>query len=138
VPAAEIDRLLDRALPVTHRQEIVLIPPVLFAHDSTAVLPAGEVALHAARDLIAEMPDHFVIEGHADGNGTDEHNAQLSLSRAMVVRDWLVAHGIDGTRLGIEAYGEHRPLGEETDARVREMDRRVTFRAVRLEQVEAP
>jgi outer membrane protein OmpA-like peptidoglycan-associated protein len=77
------------------------------------------------------MPDAVVIEGHADGDGEEGYNAMLSLDRAMAVRDWLVARGIDGARLSVEAHGEHRPLQEETDARVRQLDRRVTFRSVR-------
>lgn len=134
--SAELDRLLDEALPVTHREEVVLIPPILFQFDSTRILPEGEVALHAARDLIADMPDDIVIEGHADGTGSDAYNAELSLARAMWVRDWLVRHGIDGNRLSVDAHGEHRPLAPETDDWTRQLSRRVTFRAARV--VEEP
>lgn len=133
VPAGEIDRLLEAAVPggSRHITEIVLIPPVLFDFDSARVSAAGEVALHTAREVIAEMPDAVVIEGHADGRGSDEYNAELSLARAMFVRDWLVAHGIAGERLTVEAYGEHLHLREESDEHTRQMSRRVTFRVVR-------
>lgn len=127
-----LDRLLDSALPITHREEVVLIPPILFEFDSTHVLPEGEVALYSARDLIAQMPDPVAIEGHADGRGSDEYNASLSLARAMWVREWLVAHGIDGSRLSVEARGETAPLVTETDAWTRQLDRRVTFRATHV------
>jgi outer membrane protein OmpA-like peptidoglycan-associated protein len=134
VEPAEIDRLLDEALPVTDRIESTLIPPVLFEFDSTTLLPCGEVALHAAREAIGATIEPVVIEGHADASGTDDYNVDLSLRRAEVVRRWLVAHGIDETRLRISAFGEQRPLEDPNDPAAQPLDRRVTFRIDRVRE----
>jgi peptidoglycan-associated lipoprotein len=128
-----IDRLLDEAVPVIRREERSLIPPVLFEFDSTQMLPCGEVALHAAHDAIDATSDLVTIEGHADGTGTDDYNAELSRRRAEVVREWLVAHGIDADRLRVAAFGEHRRLVDETDDGRRQLNRRVIFRVVRTD-----
>jgi outer membrane protein OmpA-like peptidoglycan-associated protein len=130
---AALARLLDQALPRAQRQEVLLIPPVLFATGSSHLLPAGEVALHAARELIAEMMEPVVVEGHADGRGDQQLNRELSLARASTVRDWLIAHGIEGTRLSVEAHGEGRPLEDGESERTRQINRRVTFRVERIQ-----
>jgi len=138
-PSVEIERLLEDALPIQRREERQLIAPVLFEFDSTRVIPCGEVALYAAREAILEMRDTVIIEGHADGTGTDGYNVNLSLARATWVHDWLVAHGIDASRLRVEAHGETRPLARETDDSIRQLDRRVIFRTVHVEPAaEAP
>lgn len=132
--SAELDRLLDASLPVTHREQVYLIPPVLFAYGSSELLASGEIALHAARDLIAESSLVVTIQGHADGRGDDAYNKRLSFARAARVQDWLVSHGIDATRLSIEAFGETQHLDAEVDDRSRQLSRRVTFRSERVEE----
>ncbi|MEM9190596.1 MAG: OmpA family protein [Myxococcota bacterium] len=128
----DIDHLLDDALPITRREQQTLIPPVLFVFDSVQMLPCGEVALHAAREVILESEDVVVIAGHADGTGEDGYNDELSLRRATRVRDWLVAHGVPSERLRVEAYGESELLEqEETDVH-RQLNRRATFRVTRV------
>ncbi len=95
------------------------------------MLPCGEVALYAALDAIAATTDPVTIEGHADGTGTDEYNADLSRRRAESVRAWLAAHGIPAERLRVSAFGSERPLTPEADEAARQIDRRVTFRVLR-------
>lgn len=131
---AELERLLDASLPVTHREEVYLIPPVLFAYGSSELLASGEIALHAARDLIAESSLVVTIQGHADGRGDDAYNKRLSFARAARVREWLLTHGIDAVRLSIEAFGETQHLDTEVDDRSRQLSRRVTFRSERVEE----
>jgi outer membrane protein OmpA-like peptidoglycan-associated protein len=41
----------------------------------------------------------FGVEGHTDAKGDAAYNLQLSLQRALAVRDVLVAHGVEGGRL---------------------------------------
>jgi len=129
--AVEIDRLLNQALPLVHREEQTLIAPVLFHFDSTQVLPCGEGALYAARQAILELEGSIVIEGHADGEGTEDYNLALSRRRAEWVRDWLIARGVDAARLSVAFHGEGTPLTDESDERDRQLDRRVTFHSTR-------
>lgn len=50
------------------------------------------------------------IEGHTDRLGTDAINDQLSLRRAYAVRDFLIAQGVDGSRLQAVGKGSGEPL----------------------------
>ena len=119
-------------MPVTRREESVLIPPVLFVFDSTAMLPCGEVSLHAAREVILAGDGVVQIEGHADGTGDDDYNVDLSHRRAERVHEWLVDHGVDPERLRVAARGETSPLENETSDEFRQFNRRVTFRVTHL------
>jgi peptidoglycan-associated lipoprotein len=63
--------------------------------------------------LAAWMNEHpgvaLTIEGHCDERGTREYNLALGERRANAVRDYLVALGISGNRLGTISYGKERP-----------------------------
>lgn len=55
----------------------------------------------------------FVVEGHTDSFGSDEHNRELSRRRAEAVVDFLVASGIDASRLEPLGKGMNWPLVED-------------------------
>ena len=50
-----------------------------------------------------------VIEGHCDERGSDEYNRALSEKRALAIRDYLNALGIDNGRMFTISYGEDKP-----------------------------
>jgi len=58
------------------------------------------------------------IEGNCDERGTREYNFALGGRRANAVREYLVAHGVDGSRIDTVSYGKERPIdpGENEDA----------------------
>ena len=48
-----------------------------------------------------------IIKGYADKDtGTEEYNRQLSEKRANAVKDIIVGHGVDESRLSIEGLGD--------------------------------
>ncbi len=51
----------------------------------------------------------ITIEGHADERGTREYNLALGERRANSVKNYLVALGIDASRLNVISYGKERP-----------------------------
>ena len=58
---------------------------------------ANQVLAEIAKTVLAEV----VIIGHTDTIGAGERNDDLSLERATVVRDKLVALGVDATRIQV-------------------------------------
>ena len=50
-----------------------------------------------------------MIEGHADERGTREYNLALGEKRAMSIRNYLIALGVDAGRLQTISYGKERP-----------------------------
>lgn len=51
----------------------------------------------------------LVIEGHCDERGSAEYNRSLSERRALAIRDYLKALGIDTNRMHTISYGVDRP-----------------------------
>ena len=58
------------------------------------------------------------ISGHCDERGSDEYNLALGNRRATAAKQYVVSHGIDGSRIETVSYGEERPLasGHDEDA----------------------
>lgn len=50
------------------------------------------------------------IAGNCDERGTEEYNLALGQRRAIADRDYLVAHGIQGSRIETISYGKSRPI----------------------------
>lgn len=58
------------------------------------------------------------IEGHADERGTREYNLALGERRANSIKNYLVALGIDASRIEVVSYGKERPavIGSNEEA----------------------
>ena len=52
----------------------------------------------------------ITIEGHADERGTREYNLALGDRRASSVRNYLVAQGVDPSRITTISFGKERPI----------------------------
>jgi OOP family OmpA-OmpF porin len=89
---------------------------------ATAALERLLAALRAAPDLVVD------IEGHTDSDGEDAYNLDLSNRRAQSVVNWLVAQGIDATRLGPVGKGEAEPVASNDTADGKALNRRVDIR----------
>jgi peptidoglycan-associated lipoprotein len=50
------------------------------------------------------------VAGNCDERGTEEYNLALGQRRAAADRDYLVAHGINRSRIEIISYGKSRPI----------------------------
>ena len=67
------------------------------------------------------------IEGHTDGEGTDDRNQRLSDRRASAVADFLTRSGVDRGRLSTIGYGATRPLADNITEDGRAKNRRIEF-----------
>lgn len=78
-----------------------------FAFDS-AVLPvnADQALTALVTEADAKPGQRIVLDGHADSIGDAAYNVNLSLRRALVVRERLISLGVDSERIVISAYGE--------------------------------
>ena len=69
-------------------------------------------------DLVEYMKrkedDRIEIGGHTDNVGNAKSNLKLSEDRANAVKDYLVAHGIDTSRIITKGYGSTVPLDKKT------------------------
>jgi outer membrane protein OmpA-like peptidoglycan-associated protein len=83
-------------------------------------------------EVAATLKDHpevknVRVEGHTDDTGGAAANVKLSQSRAEVVREYLVTHGVAAGRLTAKGYGDTRPVASNTTAAGRKTNRRTDF-----------
>ena len=99
---------------------------LLFDYDSDVI--KGEAASNLrelAESLKQNDESELLIVGHTDGRGTDEYNLELSDRRADAARNYLIAQGVDGSRIRTVGRGEAEPVAtNDTDAG-RQENRRV-------------
>lgn len=109
---------------------------VLFAQGTSVVSldPATERVIGEAFAILKQCPaSRITIEGHAnrDGEARGFDNRDLSLRRALRVRDELVRRGIEAGQLGVAGFGMTRPLVPYGAPDARVMNRRVQFTVVK-------
>lgn len=106
---------------------ITLSGNVLFETNKSKLFPNAEVKLNdVATALTQQDPDsQIVVEGHADSQGDDQHNLELSQARAEAVREYLVSRGIAADRIVAKGYGETRPVADNKSPEGRANNRRV-------------
>ncbi len=83
---------------------------VFFAFDSSELSADARAALEKQAAWIKRFGGtRVVIEGHADERGTREYNLALGERRANAAKDYLVALGLNPSRIKTISYGKERP-----------------------------
>jgi len=106
---ADVDSEFAGALAATPRAPVVYI--LYFQTGSTGLNPGSRGDLAAAAATAKSMSNIDVsVVGHADATGSDAYNSTLSLRRAQIIRDALVAAGIPNGVIVIDYHGANNPL----------------------------
>lgn len=84
--------------------------------------------LNQAVFVLKQYPDlQLRIEGHTDNSGPAFANLLLSQQRAASVKRYLVANGIDSSRIKTEGLGEDYPVASNRSPAGRRRNRRIEF-----------
>jgi len=92
---------------------------VFFGFDSAELSAEAQGTLDRQAAFLNVNPTlMIVVEGHADERGTREYNLALGDRRAVAVRDYLLAKGLNSARVRTVSYGKERPavVGSNEDA----------------------
>jgi len=73
---------------------------------------------------------HIEISGHTDNVGGKELNQILSENRAKSVYNFIIAGGIDASRMSYKGYGDTQPIVPNDSDEHRAMNRRTEFKIV--------
>jgi len=99
---------------------------VFFDFNKADIRPEGRQNLdEAIRWLKANSQARISLDGYADDRGTPPYNLKLSERRAIAVRDYLVAGGIDAKRISTTGSGETRAFAPGEDEAAWQLNRRV-------------
>src|SRR5262249_39542950 len=91
------------------------------------ILTSSEPSLNGILAFLKEHEEieRVRIEGHTDNRGDPAQNEKLSVGRAQAVADWLVAHGIDKSKLTVVGHGAERPIDSNDTDEGRAANRRI-------------
>ncbi len=98
---------------------------VFFGYDRYDLTTEARDTLAAQAVWLQEHGDLYVtIEGHADERGTREYNLALGDRRANSVKNYLVALGVEPSRINVISYGKERPAVAGSNAEAWAQNRR--------------
>ncbi len=119
------------SMEVTERGlEVRFTGQVLFELGEAEILPEGEEVLSEVAELIREVPNDVMVEGHTDDLpiSTEQFpsNWELSTTRATrVARYFIENEGLGPDRFSAAGYSEYRPLVPNDSPENRAQNRRV-------------
>ena len=98
---------------------------VFFGFDQSNLSKDAQSTLDRQAAWLQKYPSARVaVQGHCDERGTREYNLALGERRASAVRDYLVARGIDSSRIDTISYGKERPVAFGGDESAGSQNRR--------------
>lgn len=98
---------------------------VFFGYDRYDLTAEAQNVLSIQSEWLQRYPHVTItIEGHADERGTREYNLALGERRAMSVKNFLVAMGVDPRRISTVSYGKERPAVHASNASAWAQNRR--------------
>jgi peptidoglycan-associated lipoprotein len=97
--------------PPAEFQPVEALKDIHFDFDKYDIRPGDAKILDENARWMKANPSYLIlIEGHADERGTNEYNLALGERRAKSAINYLVAQGVQASRLTLISYGEERPL----------------------------
>jgi outer membrane protein OmpA-like peptidoglycan-associated protein len=125
---AQLLNRLSAVLPTreTERGLVSEIGGVQFATGTANLNASARESLARFSGIVASYPElSLMIEGHTDNVGSDLTNNELSLRRAVSVRDYLIGLGVSARSIDVEGHGSRQPIADNTTFDGRARNRRV-------------
>ncbi len=99
-----------------------------FGFNETRINPQSRPYLNALVRQLQEYPQRRIkLTGHTDNIGSQAVNQKISLLRAQAVKQYLIQHGIDSSRIATVGKGSTEPLYPNSHEILRAKNRRVSF-----------
>jgi len=98
-----------------------------FEYNASTLKPEASTQLRQLEHALnsdALRADRFLVAGHTDAKGSAVYNKRLSLRRAESVKQFLVAHGVEASRMNTVGFGSEQLLvpGQPEDPRNRRVE----------------
>ena len=107
---------------------IITLNKVYFERGNSQLLNDSFAELNRVADMMMENPGVKIeLAGHTDNQGSSKLNLQLSQERVDIVKQYLIEHGIEGSRIRGKGYGGTRPVASNASEETRKLNRRVEF-----------
>lgn len=111
--------------PLDDPNSLLSVRTVYFDFDESTIRGEFVDVLRAHAGYLIGKPSAVLsIEGHADERGSREYNIALGERRALAIRRFLEAEGVNGGQLSTISYGEERPVSMAHDESAWSQNRR--------------
>lgn len=126
---------LDEVVEITEDERGIILQlkdSILFESGKSNLKSDSKEILNKLSNLIKEMPNSIVIEGHTDNVpiNTSEYknNWELSTARSLSVVEYFISDkGLNPSRFSASGYGEYKPLVSNTTIENKSKNRRVNI-----------
>jgi len=110
--------------PVT--DDAILETETVFFEFDHASIPVSELdkLSNFLRRIDSPSLMHIQVESHTDSKGSAKYNNKLSIKRAKAVRDYLIQHGVQSSKILHKGFGEEFPLEANDTEERRSKNRR--------------
>ncbi len=125
---ADLTARLNRVLPTreSDRGLVAELAGVQFAPATAVLGPDARESLARFAGVVSNYPElRLTVEGHTDSVGSYETNRELSMQRAIAVRDYLILQGVAASTIDTAGLGPDRPVADNATAEGRARNRRV-------------
>lgn len=122
----DVNRYFNSTSPV---QVMDLSGDTLFDTGSAAIKSGAIASLTRFVEMVKNNGKlrEVQIVGHTDNTGSEALNRQLSLDRAIAVRDFLIANGVNSAIVSAQGVASTQPVASNNTAQGRAENRRVTL-----------
>lgn len=112
----------------------IQVTPIHFVSDKSYITDYSKGILEKLINILNENKEYRVnIFGHADSQGSDEHNMKLSQDRILSTIQYLESKGISSGRIiHQKAFGETKPKAPNNTPEGRLQNRRVEFELFKM------
>lgn len=102
-----------------------------FENDKAIILKKSYGDLESLINILLIRDElKMTLEGHTDNSGTEEYNMRLSENRVKAVKDFIVANGIDASRIKTSFFGESKPIADNNTEEGQAKNRRVEMKII--------
>ncbi|QWK19714.1 MAG: OmpA family protein [Hydrogenobacter thermophilus] len=127
----EQEEKVEKKLP--QEEPLMVSARIHFDFDKYSIKREYIPLLNEVVKALKENPHVRVrIEGYTDSIGSKAYNDRLALKRAKAVKDYLVKHGIEESRIDTVGFGKERYIASNETAIGRFTNRRADFIILRL------
>ncbi len=109
--AVETGKVTEEEFKEAKECELKEFPDIHFAFDKYDLNEKAKRILTEIAEYLKKCPEITVtIEGNCDERGSNEYNLALGWKRANEAKKFLVALGVDPSRIITISYGEEKPI----------------------------
>ena len=119
---------IDRAVAVDDVNQAMLNASenLEFIYDKSIIVEESYAPLEALTNILLIRKNvNIQLDGHTDGDGTEAYNMKLSKNRVEAVKRFLVANGVDSSRIKTAYFGETKPISSNDNENGKARNRRV-------------